>query len=483
MRELLGSFIRSFHKAIRGEMDAMRKRLGPFEVPLKNARRADASADGDHVYVFDVIAPNDKLALHTECTLRCEGSELVVTVTGLDRGTVTVRSGHRVPLELATYTLVIYPWFLYERLSHALEGLVDGDEAAMTRAFTAFGKIEPVKTPTPTRLPHPGLNESQLRAVGLCCSSNLAFVWGPPGTGKTTTLGHIVTELVAHGHRVLVTSTTNAAVDQALQKLAGLEAARGALDRGDIVRVGHTHGDTFGAALREVVNRVHRDAHERLEELKSRLMAATGRARQCAQFQSKLEDAAEPLQGDLFEESHAVVLGDWELRAVFDEADLPRLRALPPDQLLDAVRCERDRLEGEKAACQAGIRETSQALSDREPEIVRKARVVLATMTNVYISPLLTGERFDVVIVEEAGMAILPTLFYCATLADAKAVMVGDPKQLPPIVQSRAPYVRQVMGRSIFEVTVPRPHASDVVEMLDTQYRMHPAIGDLVSGL
>ena len=52
MRELLGSFIRSFHKAIRGEMDAMRKRLGPFEVPLKGARRADASADGDHVYLF-----------------------------------------------------------------------------------------------------------------------------------------------------------------------------------------------------------------------------------------------------------------------------------------------------------------------------------------------------------------------------------------------------------------------------------------------
>ncbi|NIA15553.1 MAG: hypothetical protein GWP08_15940, partial [Nitrospiraceae bacterium] len=46
MRELLGSFIRSFHKAIRGEMDAMRKRLGPFEVPLKNARRPDASGDG-----------------------------------------------------------------------------------------------------------------------------------------------------------------------------------------------------------------------------------------------------------------------------------------------------------------------------------------------------------------------------------------------------------------------------------------------------
>jgi superfamily I DNA and/or RNA helicase len=39
------------------------------------------------------------------------------------------------------------------------------------------------------------------------------------------------------------------------------------------------------------------------------------------------------------------------------------------------------------------------------------------------------------------------------------------------------------MGRSIFEVTVPEPHNSPLVALLDTQYRMHPAIGTLVSDL
>ena len=62
-------------------------------------------------------------------------------------------------------------------------------------------------------------------------------------------------------------------------------------------------------------------------------------------------------------------------------------------------------------------------------------------------------------------------------------MLVGDPQQLPPIVQSPAPFVHRAMGRSIFEVTVPDPHDSDLVVMLDTQYRMHPTIGDLVSRL
>jgi superfamily I DNA and/or RNA helicase len=95
----------------------------------------------------------------------------------------------------------------------------------------------------------------------------------------------------------------------------------------------------------------------------------------------------------------------------------------------------------------------------------------------------LAEERFDVVIIEEAGMAILPTLFYCASLAREKVILVGDPQQLPPIVQSRDAYVAKAMGRNIFAVTVPNPYANDIVVMLNTQYRMHPVIGNLVSRL
>jgi superfamily I DNA and/or RNA helicase len=105
-------------------------------------------------------------------------------------------------------------------------------------------------------------------------------------------------------------------------------------------------------------------------------------------------------------------------------------------------------------------------------------------MTNVYMSALLQDERFDVVIVEEAGMAILPTLFYCAALAKKKVIIVGDPQQLPPIVQSDADYVYRAMGRNIFEVaTANSEQTREAIVMLNTQYRMHPVIGDLISSV
>jgi superfamily I DNA and/or RNA helicase len=88
-----------------------------------------------------------------------------------------------------------------------------------------------------------------------------------------------------------------------------------------------------------------------------------------------------------------------------------------------------------------------------------------------------------VLIAEEAGMATLPPLYFAASRSDRRAIMVGDPRQLPPIVQSDDELVRRAIGRSVFDVTVPEPAGSEVVALLDVQYRMHPAIGALVGDL
>ncbi|MBI3923965.1 MAG: hypothetical protein HY319_00335 [Armatimonadetes bacterium] len=80
-------------------------------------------------------------------------------------------------------------------------------------------------------------------------------------------------------------------------------------------------------------------------------------------------------------------------------------------------------------------------------------------------------------------MAVLPAVFLAASRARLQVVVVGDPRQLPSILSSRNPVAKKIMGRSIFEVTVPDPCGSALVSMLDTQYRMAPEIGRLVSGL
>ena len=64
------------------------------------------------------------------------------------------------------------------------------------------------------------LNGDQERAIAKVMSANdYALVLGMPGTGKTTTIAHIIRALVAQGKSVLLTSYTHNAVDNILLKI------------------------------------------------------------------------------------------------------------------------------------------------------------------------------------------------------------------------------------------------------------------------
>jgi len=63
------------------------------------------------------------------------------------------------------------------------------------------------------------LNPSQEQAIIMSLKNRLTFVWGPPGTGKTTVLGGVVYNLYRAGYKVLLASNTNRAVDVALSKV------------------------------------------------------------------------------------------------------------------------------------------------------------------------------------------------------------------------------------------------------------------------
>jgi hypothetical protein len=485
MAALLHKFIASFQKAITVEMDAMRQRMGPFEVPLADGKHIESRQDEKWRFVrFRIAKPNEKLTLQAECTLRSEKTETLVTITELSKNEVVLRTDQEIDLRSGQFTLIIYPWFLYERLQQALENLEQSEDLSVTHALMLFGKHPPHKQSSPLEQEHQDLNASQRQAIQLCSDSNLAFVWGPPGTGKTTTLAHIVTELLAQEHRILITSTTNAAVDQALAKLADLEEARPYFECGQILRIGQSAAETFGASLSEVIRRVNAATQSRLGTLKARVREAQHAIDQCGRILEQLETRHRNQQTDLFRTTAAPTVVLRDLRPVFGEQWSSRILPLPPEEQEAIVIRRQKRLFRLLELCRIEMKTRHEELRRKAPVVVQKSRVILSTMTNVYMSALLQEERFDVVIVEEAGMAILPTIFYCAALARKKVIIVGDPQQLPPIVQSDADYVYRAMGRNIFDVaTANSEQAHEMTVMLDTQYRMHPVIGDLVSAL
>ena len=172
-----------------------------------------------------------------------------------------------------------------------------------------------------------------------------------------------------------------------------------------------------------------------------------------------------------------------QLEDIFSAGRAAELQDRSPAELAGLIRRRSTRLVRALALYDKAIAERKKALLNKEHDVVNGASLVLSTLTNGYFSPLMAEQRFDVLIVEEASMAVLPALFYAACLGRRKTVMVGDPCQLPSIVQSNEDYVRKVMGRNIFEVAVAEPLSSPLVAMLDVQYRMHPVIGELVSDL
>jgi DNA replication ATP-dependent helicase Dna2 len=68
-------------------------------------------------------------------------------------------------------------------------------------------------------------------------------------------------------------------------------------------------------------------------------------------------------------------------------------------------------------------------------EVVSSARIICASALSVPRSPLLIHESFDVVIIDEAGQISQPAILGALAAADS-FVLVGDHKQLPPLVNS-----------------------------------------------
>jgi DNA replication ATP-dependent helicase Dna2 len=70
-----------------------------------------------------------------------------------------------------------------------------------------------------------GLNESQAEAVAQGYATDLVhLIQGPPGTGKTFVLAHLARQLVGDGQRVFVTALTHRAINNALEKIAQVDA-------------------------------------------------------------------------------------------------------------------------------------------------------------------------------------------------------------------------------------------------------------------
>ncbi|MHC4328317.1 MAG: AAA domain-containing protein, partial [Planctomycetota bacterium] len=133
------------------------------------------------------------------------------------------------------------------------------------------------------------------------------------------------------------------------------------------------------------------------------------------------------------------------------------------DQRIRAINIEIDSIEA--------------ALKRVEDLVIADAAIVATTLTRAYLRDSIQNRMFDIVVLDEASMAPIPALWIAAGLARSKIILVGDYKQLPPIVLSNHNLAEKWLGRDIFEVAdVDHRQGRSCFVSLTEQHRMHPQI-------
>lgn len=131
-------------------------------------------------------------------------------------------------------------------------------------------------------------------------------------------------------------------------------------------------------------------------------------------------------------------------------------------------------------------RDVSSSIEQLYPELIRYADVVGATCIGSASRPEIAQEQFDLAIIDEAGQIATADVLIPLVRA-RRAVLVGDHRQLPPIVakelidEETDPAARDLLERSALENLVNGGFPDSHRQMLTEQRRMPKVIADFVS--
>lgn len=386
---------------------------------------------------------------------------------------IWVQLEERIKSDPKEYTLSFDPTFvLNATLNLLLQLAAENQPVGLSAIERLFGLRESHIECGPP-LPHDiadGLNDDQVRLVRTIDASDLVVGFGPPGTGKTRTGAAAIAYLAEKRNlRVLVTAHTNTALDTLMA--AVVERLPSWVGNGKIVRSGRLSRDFqhLGIGYKDFKNRAYA---EHAAEINATLNA--------------LEAEADVLLPPLAQPSHDV---SFALLRRKRQQRTSRARKSDPTLRIEAIAArlaaQGAPVEGTPLAALAsrleGLRKT---IRDGIGHPEKTARIVGATFSKLAVEPD-AFNRYDVVVADEASMAQLAQMAIAAARAARRVLVLGDARQLPPIVQSRAQSAQEWLKRNVYvQLGLEDPASSDPRSvLLRTQYRMAPAIRAVVSEL
>jgi len=294
----------------------------------------------------------------------------------------------------------------------------------------------------------------QLEAVAkTLLAKDLALIQGPPGTGKTTVIAEIIWQTLSRDPKakLLITSQTNLAVDNALERIKGKKLVRP-------IRVGNI--DKF-----EDEGKVYSN-----DRIKSWIQAKTGSKEETQNSDNAVCQWIENVKEKCSkEEKYAKAVSKW--KKGLDEKDV-LIKSTFSTAYYEYVNVF-------AATCsECGSRNFSDTYQ----------------MTFNQNSERKSEPEFDLVIMDEASKATPPELVLPLTLGK-KVVIIGDHKQLPPMIDEKefGEALEAVGAKKLIEDWTKDDYKvsqfeklfknapKNFVASLDTQFRMHEQIMNCIS--
>jgi ATP-dependent RNA/DNA helicase IGHMBP2 len=258
------------------------------------------------------------------------------------------------------------------------------------------------------------LNSSQNQALATVINAqDVAFIHGPPGTGKTTTLIEAIRITIQEEKQVLVCAPSNAAVDLLVDKLSELGL--------NVIRIGHPARVTEQSLSKTLDARIaNHSNYQELRELRKRM------------------------------EQIKTMAFKYKRKYGYHEKEQKRLLL----QEAKLLKSDADMLE-------------FYIIND----LLQNSQAICCTLVGSS-HPVLRGKKYQTVFIDEAAQALEPAC-WIPILRSARVIFAGDHQQLPPTIKSNEA-AKSGLAVTLFEKGIQRhPHMS---AMLQIQYRMHENI-------
>lgn len=179
----------------------------------------------NYIYSFET---DSELHFPDGTTIKLWFPEKIVPaqVISCEEFTIIIQPKEFIGENVETVEFTAEPWQLMEALVERIDELDSATSPiAYELACKGKSKIDQKKF----------IGLGQDLALKKSTTQPITFIWGPPGTGKTTTLAKIALEHMLQGNRVLMVSYSNVSVDGAVLKIANMSD----YEPGQIVRYGY----------------------------------------------------------------------------------------------------------------------------------------------------------------------------------------------------------------------------------------------------